>query len=586
MARLFDERFAKSARQALLLWPLRVGMAAVICLVLALAAARTAALTWTVAVLALEPVYCVAAIILQRRRSRRAAFAFAGVHALAVLTWSVAGMILWQTGQPAYEIAAVGFFAGHLLYIQAHHGASPPLLLGGLSVLLAPAIMLVQPHYGGAQQLVIAIIVAACAGHALLSFYVSLKSSTELMDAMKELSVTKEGAEAANQAKSDFLAAMSHEIRTPLNGVLGMAQAVAADPQLPPHLKERLDVISQSGAAVLAIISDILDLSKVEAGKLELERTEFDLETLVRSACANFASLAEDKGLRFALSIDDLGGVWLGDPVRIRQVIGNLVANAIKFTAEGGVHVRARPASGGCEVVVRDTGVGVSAEQRERIFQPFAQADETVTRTHGGTGLGLAICRELVDRMGGRIELTSQVGAWSEFRVLLPLTRVHAPAGPAAEATSAATSAPALRILAAEDNEINRLVLQALLEPVGADLTLVCDGREAVEAWRGGDWDIVLMDVQMPVMDGVAAVQAIRAAERAERLGRTPIVALTANAMTHQTQAYLDAGMDDFVAKPIRVEELFAAIERRLAAQPAPPPTAARAPERSPSAAL
>jgi signal transduction histidine kinase/CheY-like chemotaxis protein len=564
MGRFFDDRFAQSTRQALLLWPLRIVMAAIIALVLRLAVGWPLALAWTFGVLLLEPFYDLAAFLVGRRPSRRGNYAFAAVHAVTVLAWSVAGVILWRTGSPPYEIAAVGFFAGHLLYIQAHHGASPPLLLGSVSVLLAPAIMLVDPHYAGVPQMVLAIIVAACVGHALISFYVSLKSSSELMRAVTELSATKEEAEAANVAKSAFLATMSHEIRTPLNGVLGMAQAVAADPELPPHLKERLRVISQSGAAVLAIISDILDLSKVEAGKIELERVAFDLEELLRSTCATYASLAQDKGLRFALAVEDARGVFAGDPVRIRQVVGNLVSNAIKFTAAGLVEVRARAIAQGCEIVVRDTGVGISPEQREQIFQPFTQADETITRKHGGTGLGLTIAHELTLRMGGRIELASEVGAWTEFRVFLPLVRVGSPVGVDEPQPCAAGVAPSLRILAAEDNATNRLVLEALLEPIGAALTIVCDGREAIEAWRTGEWDVVLMDVQMPVMDGVAAAQAIRSEERQAGRARTPIIALTANAMTHQTQAYLDAGMDDMVAKPIRVEELYAALERRL----------------------
>jgi PAS domain S-box-containing protein len=383
----------------------------------------------------------------------------------------------------------------------------------------------------------------------------------------------KEEAEAATRAKSSFLATMSHEIRTPLNGVLGMAQAMGAGP-LEPAQRERLDVIRQSGETLLAVLNDVLDLSKIEAGRLELEEAEFDIGQVAVGAHAAFATIAAQKGLAFDLSVTRAAeGAYLGDATRVRQVLNNLISNALKFTESGQVSVRVGRRGGALSLTVADTGIGMSADQQAALFQKFAQADASTTRRFGGTGLGLAICRELAELMGGRIEARSQEGQGSTFVVTLPLPRSERPARkvvparrPAgAEPVSRSSGGAGVRLLAAEDNPVNQLVLKALLAQVGIEPVMVGDGVDAVAAWEGGEWDVILMDVQMPRMDGPTATRFIRERELAQRRRRTPIVALTANAMTHQVGEYLAAGMDGFVAKPIEIDRLFAALETALA---------------------
>jgi signal transduction histidine kinase/ActR/RegA family two-component response regulator len=388
----------------------------------------------------------------------------------------------------------------------------------------------------------------------------------------RELETAKEGAEAANVAKSAFLATMSHEIRTPLNGVLGMAQAMEGD-ELSPVQTERLEVIRQSGQALLAILNDILDLSKIESGKLELETVEFDLETVVRGAHSTFTQLANAKGLSFSLSIRGAQGTYLGDPTRLRQILYNLFSNALKFTESGEIRVEVAASADGLVLSVADTGIGMSPEETGKLFEKFSQADASTTRRFGGTGLGLAICRELAQLMGGSIRVESAPGAGSTFTVELAIPRVGNTACPrpeAPEAPAVAANAPAcgeaqLSVLAAEDNPVNQLVLKTLLHQLGIALTVVENGALAVEAWRDGAFDIILMDVQMPEMDGPTAAAAIRQAEAETGRARTPIVALTANVMPHQVAHYRLVGMDGHVAKPVEIALLAAAMEAALA---------------------
>ncbi|HEX3701306.1 MAG TPA: ATP-binding protein, partial [Phenylobacterium sp.] len=414
-------------------------------------------------------------------------------------------LALWRSGDPV---------AGSFALISAFIGASYVLLqyysdLGLFRLLLTPyaGLMLymgidLAARNGAKPGEMIAV---AAAMVSLVNFFFLARrqldrSRTILRQARGRAQEGEFAAEAANAAKSAFLATMSHEIRTPLNGVLGMAQAMAAD-ELSEVQRERLVVVHRSGEALLAILNDVLDLSKIEAGKLELESIEFDLGDVAQGAYSAFTALANKKGLSFALDIGPARGRYLGDPTRIRQILYNLISNALKFTDQGEIRVTARRDGELLEIAVTDTGVGISPENLVRLFQKFDQLDSSTTRRFGGTGLGLAICHELAQLMGGEILVESEVGQGSRFavRLPLPLTGEEKPPPPLAPAPASDLKPMRLRVLAAEDNAVNQLVLKTLLHQLGLEPTVVEDGAAAVEAWRGADWDVVLMDVQMPV---------------------------------------------------------------------------------------
>ena len=382
-------------------------------------------------------------------------------------------------------------------------------------------------------------------------------------DLVLRLEAALEETEAANTAKSAFLATMSHEIRTPLNGVLGMAQAMDFD-ELSALQRDRLHIIQESGGALLAIVNDILDLSKIEAGKLEIEEIEFDFGALCAGVSAAFTQPANKKGVSFAVDVGEALGLYRGDPTRVRQILYNLVSNALKFTEAGEIRISARRTPDLLTITVQDTGIGMSEAVLGTLFAKYKQADTSTTRRFGGTGLGLSICSQLIELMGGDIAVTSIEGSGSRFETRLPLAyigpRPETSPAPTAVAATDGSGPRALRLLAAEDNPTNQLVLRTLLHHLGIEPKVVANGLEAVEAWRHGAFDVILMDVMMPQMDGPSAAREIRRIEAESGRTRTPIIALTANAMAHQVQDYLNAGMDGFVAKPIELRKVFEAL--------------------------
>ncbi|MCE3288796.1 MAG: sensor histidine kinase/response regulator [Caulobacter sp.] len=318
------------------------------------------------------------------------------------------------------------------------------------------------------------------------------------------------------------------------------------------------------------MLNDVLDLSKIEAGKLELDEADFDLKDLARGAHAAFTAIANKQGLSFDLKIETSAqGVYRGDPTRVRQILYNLISNALKFTEAGEIRVAVARKGGTLRFQVSDTGIGIAPGPLAKLFGRFEQADASTSRRYGGTGLGLAICRQLTELMGGEIGVESELGKGTTFTFTLPLPRVgdsRAEALPAVPPTppDAELTGETLKVLAAEDNEVNQLVLKTLLHQVGIDPVVVSDGAQAIAAWEAETWDVILMDVQMPEVDGPTAAREIRRREAATGRARTPIVALTANAMSHQVAEYREAGMDGFVAKPIEVGRLFAALEAVL----------------------
>jgi signal transduction histidine kinase/DNA-binding NarL/FixJ family response regulator len=421
-----------------------------------------------------------------------------------------------------------------------------------------------------------------------------------------EVERARELAEQASRAKSDFLANMSHEVRTPLNALMGLTRLLMDSP-LNDEQKNWLELMDSSAHALLAMLNDVLDLSRIEAGKMSIESVAFDLHEVLREVGALYAQQAQAKPLSFDLELaPGLPQQMQGDPGRLRQVLGNLLSNALKFTPRGGsvrVSAQALATTGGQQRLLRlrvqDSGVGISPKQQTTIFDAFTQADASTARRFGGSGLGLAICSRLVKLMGGGIELQSELGLGSTFTVTVPM-------GDVASANSAPLSAPlelsevsqagdrfaGLTVLVAEDHPVNELLMNQLLQRLQCQVRNARDGTQAVEQWSGGGVDLVLMDVQMPGVNGLQATRRIRELEIERRLPHTPIVAVTANAMNGDREACLVAGMDGYVPKPVSPQALMRAMDEALlhaAGQPPRAPSPRTVPEEndkhSPSAA-
>ncbi|MBM3764978.1 MAG: response regulator [Acidobacteria bacterium] len=362
----------------------------------------------------------------------------------------------------------------------------------------------------------------------------------------------------ADELKANFLANMSHEIRTPMNGVLGMTELLLATP-LTASQRDYLETVQHSADMLLAILNDILDFSKIEAGKLVIEAIPFDARRELLGALALIRPRIEQKGLRLIVETDELTGWVEGDPVRLRQILLNLVGNALKFTECGEIRVRgqAEPSSDGrvrLRFSVSDTGIGISEETQATLFRSFSQADGSTTRRYGGTGLGLAISRELARLMGGDLTVRSRQGTGSTFSFEIEAGVAEEPRATNAQLPAEATAKG--RVLLAEDNQVNRRIAQAFLEKVGFSVDTVANGREAVAAAATGLYALALMDVQMPEMDGLSATEEIRRLENALGRPRLPIVAITANAMNGDRERCLAAGMDDYLSKPVNEEKI------------------------------
>ncbi|WP_419252375.1 ATP-binding protein [Caulobacter sp. ErkDOM-YI] len=485
-----------------------------------------------------------------------------GAPALYSMAWATMAALSWAYGPPTMKFAALLLLFGLMVDALKYAALSRSVLLAMapppfIALTVAP---LLAGGFKAWDRVVVAVTLAALLVYLL---------DTARMLRSNALALEKAQAEAqeANRAKSAFVAMMSHELRTPMNGVLGLAHALSST-RLDARQADYLEMIIQSGDGLMTILNDILDLSKVEAGKLELEAEPFEIRRLASQIHLVWSQTAQLKGLALTLDVAPETPAWLlGDPLRVRQILLNLVSNALKFTEAGRVEIRIAPGeAGGVDIVVADTGVGLSVEQQVSLFSPFSQGDRSTARRFGGTGLGLAISRHLAQLMGGEITVTSALGQGSTFRVHLALTLAQAPA--ALEPAGLSLTLEGTRVLVVDDNQVNQAVARAILETVGIIIATADDGRQALARLRIEDFDVVLMDVHMPEMDGVEAVRRIRAGEG----GRVdiPILALTADAMVGEAQRLLAQGFDDAHPKPIQPAGLLAAVAR-MSRYPAEP---------------
>ena len=388
--------------------------------------------------------------------------------------------------------------------------------------------------------------------------------------ALKALEIAQDEARRAAQVRDRFFANISHEVRTPLNAVLGLASALAHT-TLTERQAQMLSLITGAGDALRRVLDDMLDLSKMQAGQFRLAPAPFDLRADIAAVVEMRMATAEQGDVALSVAFSETAdGRVTGDGVRITQIVSNLVSNAVKFTPTGRIEVRVDLIDGDdgdrLWIEVQDTGIGFDPEAGARLFNPFVQADDTISREFGGTGLGLSICRSLAELMGGEISARSTPGEGSVFTVILPIERLEKALDVADDDSGAQVAERSLRILLVEDNAANQMVVRCLLEPIGFDIVTADNGQEGVDQFERGGFDMILMDMQMPVMDGLTAISLIRKSEAQRRLARTPIVMLTANTTDAHHERAREAGADALVAKPVTLEILMEGLKQGMSA--------------------
>jgi signal transduction histidine kinase/CheY-like chemotaxis protein len=478
------------------------------------------------------------------------------------VSWVVLGALFWLTPHSGTAFISLLIWSSLLLNAISHAFRSR-FALAALATPVAVAMIalpIFAPRFYGPAQLMIVAGLMICASYAVMSAQRNIAAAKALAVTKAEMERQTEAALAASRAKSSFLAMMSHELRTPMNGVLGMAHALERT-ELTPQQRDYVATLLRSGGGLMTILNDVLDLAKIEAGRFEIEDAPFDLRLKMKKVLDLWRPAAEEKGLALVCDIHPDAPHWvLGDAGRIRQILLNLVSNAIKFTSAGEVRITVDPAPGGARIAVSDTGPGLDAETQARLFKGFTQADSSIARRFGGTGLGLAISRELARLMCGDISLQSRLGEGSTFTLTLPLPAAERPADAAPIAAEAPTPAEAstLRALVVDDNQTNLEVARALLQAMGVTVAVAESGQESLDRLAAEPFDVVFMDIHMPGMSGDQALAAIRASGGA--WAATPVIALTADAMAGERERLLGLGFDGYLSKPIEPAALVRAL--------------------------
>ena len=485
--------------------------------------------------------------------------------ALNTAVYSAISAYCWLTAGGAGQAFAFTAMAGGLLHVSLHMYHARPVLVA--AALPHATYFLGLPVYtilarGLPWEPAVAIFAAQLLyiAHLVTAVRQSSAHTQALYAANDKALAAQRQAEAASAAKSDFLAVISHEIRTPMNAVISAGHLLRRT-RLSREQAEPVEMLLNAGDVLMGLLNDVLDVSKIEAGKMELEVADFDLEDRLIGLARLWGAKAEEKGVDMRLDLSgDLPRRIRTDPLRFQQILANLLSNAVKFTDRGEVTLAGGLDGGTLWFEVRDTGCGVPADMAERLFGHFEQADAKTTRRYGGTGLGLAISRRLAQLLGGDLRLLPQAGPGATFRFETPLSTATGAAPVSSLRTEPERVGDARRVLVAEDHEVNRRILSLMLEPAGYDLTFAVNGQEALEIASVETFDAILMDMQMPIMDGLQAAGLIRARQGPNR--ETPIIALTANAMDHHKAAWKVVGVADFLTKPIHPESLFAALGR------------------------